>query len=69
VTRGGFGFCFKNFQAVVRLLFAWRLLGIWLESVAAAVNRDNLGVMEQAIENGAGGGYVAKQLPHSSRVG
>src|SRR6266446_10745187 len=45
-----------------RLLFALRLLGVWLESVAAPGDRDNLGVVEQAIENGAGGGYIAKQF-------
>ena len=34
----------------------------WLESVAAPVDRDNLGVMEQAVEYRAGGGYIAEQF-------
>jgi hypothetical protein len=49
-------------KEVVRLLFAWRLLEGWLESVAAPVDRDNLGMMEQAVENGAGSGHITEQL-------
>ncbi len=33
-----------------------------LESVASAVDRDDLGVMEQAVEDGAGGRHIAEQL-------
>jgi hypothetical protein len=35
------------------------LLGIWLESVASARDGDQLGVVEQAIEDGSGGGHIA----------
>jgi hypothetical protein len=63
VSLSGFRFCFGSFQGrVVRLLFAWWLFGGWLESVAAPVDRDNLGVMEQAVEYRAGGGYIAEQF-------
>ena len=44
------------------LLSAWWLLGGWLESIAAPVDRDNLGVMKQAVEYRAGGGYIAEQF-------
>ena len=50
VSFSGFRFCFGSFQGVVRLLFACWLLGGWLESVAAPIDRDNLGVMKQAVE-------------------
>ena len=46
----------KFSKVVVQLLFAWRLLGGWLKSVTAPVDRDNLGVMKQAVEYRAGGG-------------
>ena len=63
VCLSGVRFCFGSFQGgVVRLLFAWWLLGSRLESVAAPVDRDNLGVMEQAVEYRAGGGHIAEQL-------
>ena len=61
-SLSGFRFCFGSFQGVVRLLFAWWLLGGRLESVAAPVDRDNLGVMEQAVEYRAGGGHIAEQF-------
>jgi CheY-like chemotaxis protein len=54
------------FKGSCPLLFAWWLLSGWLESVAAAVDRDNLGVMEQAVEYRAGGGDIAEQFAHSS---
>ncbi len=56
------GFVLEIFKGVVLLLFAWRLLGVWLESVAAPVDRNNLGVMEQAVEYSAGGGDIAEQF-------
>ena len=40
----------------------WGLLSAWVESVASPGNSDNLSVVEQAIENGAGGGHIAQQL-------
>ncbi len=66
VSLSGFRFCFGSFQGVVRLLFAWWLLGGWLESVAAPIDRDNLGVMKQAVEYRASGGHIAEQFAYSS---
>ena len=39
-----------------------RVLSIWLESVASAGDSDELSVVEQAIEDGAGGRYIAEEL-------
>jgi len=59
----------KAFRKVVRLLFGWKLLGVWLESVASPGDSDNLGVVEQAIENGASGGRSSsKQAATCLRV-
>ena len=58
---------FGSFQRWLSgLLFAWWLLGGRLESVAAPVDRDNLGVMKQAVEYRAGGGHIAEQFAYSS---
>jgi hypothetical protein len=55
------GSVLQVFKELSWLLFDWWLLGGWLESVAAPIHRDNLGVMKQAVEDRAGGGHIAEQ--------
>ena len=44
----------------------YALVGTILEPIAASGDGDDFGVMEQAVEDGTGGGDVAQEFPHSS---
>ncbi len=45
---------------LVGLVFLWFGLGLILEAIAAAGNGNGLGVVQEAVEDGAGGGHIAQ---------